>query len=98
MHAIRLSAEGIPGASGYRPLNTQQFIKDSLASRGFQRLFSAQRLKQWAEQNHCPANDKLCTQAVWFTQNMLLGPRTDMDQIAEAVHKIQKQAGDLRKA
>ena len=28
-------------------------------------------------------------QAVWLTQTMLLGPRSDMDQIAEAVRKIQ---------
>ncbi|MBI4891738.1 MAG: aminotransferase class I/II-fold pyridoxal phosphate-dependent enzyme [Acidobacteria bacterium] len=93
-----LAAEGIPGASGYRPLNTQQFIKDSLASRGFQRLFSAQRLKQWAEQNQCPANDKLCTQAVWFTQNMLLGPKSDMDQIAGAIQKIKRNAAALAKS
>ena len=40
-------------------------------------------------------NDKLCEEAVWFTQTMLLGPREDMDQIAEAVRKIQRQAATL---
>ena len=54
-----------------------------------------QRLKQWEEQNRCPANDKLCTEAVWFTQNMLIGPRADMDQIAEAVRKVRANAADL---
>ncbi len=93
-----LAAEGIPCASGYQPLNTQPFIQTAIASRGFQRLFSAQRLKQWAEQNHCPANDKLCTQAVWFTQNMLLGPKSDMDQIAEAIQKIKRNAADLARS
>jgi dTDP-4-amino-4,6-dideoxygalactose transaminase len=93
-----LKAEGIPASGGYSPLNTQPFLRNAIRSRGFQRLFSSQRLKQWDEQNLCPANDKLCAQAVWFTQNMLLGPRTDMEQIAEAVRKIQAHAGQLLKA
>ena len=35
-------------------------------------------------------------EAVWLTQTMLLGPRSDMDQIAEAIRKIQRHAGELR--
>jgi perosamine synthetase len=93
-----LSAEGVPASSGYSPLNTQEFLSAALESRGYKRLFSAARLKQWHEQNHCPQNDRLCSQAVWFTQNMLLGPRSDMEQIAEAIRKIQAHAGDLLKA
>ena len=45
-----------------------------------------------------PEHDKLCREAVWFTQNMLLGPRSDMDQIAEAVRKIHAHAAALAKA
>ena len=93
-----LSAEGIPGSSGYSPLNTQPFLKAALESRGYQRLFSAARLKQWHEQNQCPQNDRLCQEAVWLTQNMLLGSRSDMEQIAEAVRKIQVHSGELVKA
>jgi len=93
-----LGAEGVPGVSGYSPLNKQAFIEHAIESRGYKRLFSEARLKQWKEQNHCPQNDKLCTQAVWFTQNMLLGPRSDMDQIAEAIRKIQAHAGELLNA
>lgn len=93
-----LAAEGIPGSTGYAPLNTQPFLKTALESRGFKRLFSAARLKQWQEQNHCPQNDKLCTEAVWMTQNMLLGSRSDMDQIADAFRKIQAHSGELLKA
>jgi dTDP-4-amino-4,6-dideoxygalactose transaminase len=90
-----LAAEGIPASGGYSPLNKQPFIKEVLQSRGYQRLFSKERLKQWEEQNQCPANDQLCEQAVWFTQNMLLGPRRDMEQIAEAIRKIQASAAEL---
>ena len=93
-----LAAEGIPCSSGYAPLNTQPYIKASLEARGYQRLFSAERLKQWREQNVCPQNDKLCSQAVWFTQNLLLGSRGDMEQIAEGVRKIQAHAGELLSA
>lgn len=93
-----LAAEGIPCAGGYGMLNTQPFIRAAIQSRGFRRCFSEQRLKQWEEQNHCPVNDKLCTEAVWFTQNMLLGPRSDMEQIAEAVQKIRTHAAELARS
>jgi hypothetical protein len=54
-------------------------------------------LARWEERNRCPANDRLCEQAVWFTQTMLLGPRTDMDHIAEAIRRIRTHAADLAK-
>ncbi len=93
-----LAAEGVPASTGYSPLNTQEFLKAALESRGYKRLYPAARLRQWHEQNLCPQNDKLCGQAVWFTQNMLLGSRNDMEQIVEAVRKIQVHAGALLKA
>ena len=43
-------------------------------------------------------NDRLCEEAVWFTQTMLLAPRGAMDRIAEAVRKIQTHAAELVKA
>jgi perosamine synthetase len=92
-----LAAEGIPASSGYTPLNKQPFIQATLESKGYRRLFPAATLEDWAERNACPANDRLCTEAVWFTQNTLLGTRSDMDQIAEAILKIQRLAGELRK-
>lgn len=35
---------------------------------------------------------------VRFTQPMLLGPRSDMDQIAEAIWKVQKHASEIAAA
>lgn len=90
-----LGAEGIPASRGYTPLNKQKFIAETIRTRPYQRLYPAKVLKEWVERNDCPANDRLCSEAVWFTQNMLLGPRSDMDQIAEAVTKIQAHAGEL---
>jgi hypothetical protein len=37
----------------------------------------------------------LCQEAVWFGQTMLLGGTKDMDDIADAIGKIQKHAGAL---
>ena len=94
-----LAAEGINGCNaGYGRLNQEAFIKNTLASRSYQRLFPAAALAQWAERTRCPANDKLSEEAAWFTQHTLLGPRSDMDQIAEAIRKIQKHAAELARA
>lgn len=92
-----LAAEGVPASSGYSPLNQEPFLEDAFTSRGFQAIYSASRLAAWREQNRCPQNDRLCTEAIWLTQTMLLGPRQDMDDIAEAVRKIQADAPQLVK-
>jgi perosamine synthetase len=44
-----------------------------------------------------PANDRLCEEAVWLTQTMLLGPRRDMDDIVAAVRRIHSSAAALAK-
>ena len=93
-----IEAEGIPVSGGYFPLNKEAFLKNAFSTRGFQAIYSKQRLTRWEDQNHTPANDKLCTEAVWFMQNMMIGPRRDMDQIVEAVRKVRDYAGELLKA
>lgn len=93
-----LAAEGVPGSAGYTPLNKRKYLKNALRSRGYQRLFSASELAAWEERNQCPVNDRLCEEAVWFSQQMLLGTRSDMEQIAEAIAKIQSHAGELARA
>jgi dTDP-4-amino-4,6-dideoxygalactose transaminase len=90
-----LAAEGIPGSRGYLPLNRESFLKTALESRAYKKLFPENVLKNWEERNECPENNKLCEEAVWFTQNMFLGTKNDMDQIAEAIRKIQKHTGEL---
>jgi perosamine synthetase len=92
-----LRAEGVPASSGYSPLNKQPFLQNVLNSRGFKAVYSAKQIAEWQERNQCPVNERLCEQAVWFSQTMLLGPKTDMEQIAEAVRKIQKGSGELAK-
>lgn len=93
-----LRAEGIPCSGGYSPLNKEPFLKNTLQSRAFRAIYSAREIAEYEERNNCPANDRLCQEAVWFGQTMLLGSRQDMEQIVEAVRKIQRQAGDLARS
>ncbi len=93
-----LAAEGVPASGGYSPLNTQPFLEETFATRGFQAIYPVETLKGWRDRNRCPQNDRLCSEAVWLTQTMLLGPRRDMDDIADAVLKLRAHAAQLAKS
>jgi perosamine synthetase len=90
-----LAAEGIPASRGYLPLNLEPFLQAAVQSRAYRKLFPENVLRDWKERNECPANNQLCEEAVWFTQNMFLGTKSDMDQIAGAIRKLQKHAREL---
>ncbi len=93
-----LSAEGIPGSTGYKKLNKEQYIIDRVTSRPFINVYGKQRIDDYLARIECPQNDKLTEEAVWFTQNMLLGPESDMDQIADAIEKIHAHAAEIASA
>jgi dTDP-4-amino-4,6-dideoxygalactose transaminase len=94
-----LGKEGVPCSGGYVVMNKESYVSGLAKNTRFLKAYGEKRMQHWLEQNqNCPQNEKLCTEAVWFTQNMLLGLREDMDQIADAIRKIQKHAGDLAKA
>jgi dTDP-4-amino-4,6-dideoxygalactose transaminase len=93
-----LAAEGVPASGGYSPLNKEPFLEDALSGQGVQTIYSRARIDAWRAQNRCPQNDRLCTEAIWLVQTMLLGPRRDMEDIAEAVRKVQANAPQLAKA
>ncbi len=92
-----LRKEGIPCSGGYTPLNTMPYLADAFKSRAFQKTYPASQLdfENYKQQNRCPENDQLTKEAVWLFQNMLLGTRSDMDDIAAAISKIHQHAGDL---
>ena len=90
-----LHAEGIPCSPGYSPLNKEAFLSTAMNSKGFRRIYPREILERYEERNHCPANDQLCQEAVWFIQTMFLGARSDMDQIAAAVRKVRANAESL---
>ena len=91
-----LEKEGIPCSGGYSMLNKEPFIKKWISSKPYQKMYTEREIAAWEGRNECPENDKLCEEAVWFFQTMLLGTRRDMDDIAAAIRKIQKYAGELK--
>ncbi len=93
-----LDAEGIPCSGGYTPLNKMAYLKNVMKTKNFQLMYPAEMLdyNKYMEQNQCPANDQLCNEAVWFTQNMLLGEKSDMDDIALAIERIHKNASKIK--
>ena len=90
-----LRAEGIPASGGYVPTNKMSFVEQFLSSRGFQRIYSAARLDRYRQENTLPANDRLCETCFWLTQNMLLTEKHDMEDIARAVQRVQRNAAAL---
>jgi perosamine synthetase len=92
-----MDAEGIPFRAGYSPMNRDPHVRALVKNRLYRRLYPSEVLDAWAERNQCPQNELLCSQAIWFSQNLLLGTHEDMDQIVEALLKIQKHAADLAK-
>jgi dTDP-4-amino-4,6-dideoxygalactose transaminase len=96
LRAVR--AEGVPASAGYGPLNKSAFLKKTMETRGFRRLFPAARLKRWEEQNLTPVNDRLCEEACWMLHTTLLADRSAMDQIAAAIRKVHKNAAAIARA
>jgi perosamine synthetase len=94
-----LNAEGVPCSSGYGTMNKDKYVTDLANNRHYLKIYGKKTMQEWLERNQCPQNDILAgEQGVWFTQTMLLGDKTDMDQIAEAVRKIHTYAAELAKA
>jgi perosamine synthetase len=90
-----MQAEGISCWAGYRPLNREPFLEETFRSRAFRKVYTERELNELAERNHCPENDRLCEEAVWLGQTQLLGAPEDMDDVADAIEKIQTHAESL---
>jgi len=94
-----MRAEGIPCSTGYQEQYFDGLLDETIASRGFKRLFSERRLKEYRDSfNELKGNREVCATTVAIGQNMLLAERAEIDQIAAAVQKIQANAGALKKA
>jgi perosamine synthetase len=94
-----LEAEGVPCSSGYTPLNKMPFLANTFQTKNFRKMYPKEMLdsKKYYAENQCPENDRLCNeQAVWFTQNLLLGERSDMELIATAIDKVRKNSSKLK--
>jgi perosamine synthetase len=97
--ARAMSAEGVPCGGIYREQYYDGLLDEAIASRGFKRLWSAERLKAYRDSfQELEGNKQVCETTVAMTQNMLLADRSDMDHILEAIRKIQAHSAVLAKA
>jgi hypothetical protein len=79
-------------------MNKAVYVTDLAKNPYYLKIYGGKTMTEWLERSQCPDNDKFTDQAVWFYQTMLLGTKTDMEQIAEAIRKIQKNAAELAKS
>jgi len=85
--------EGIFTSPGYSiPLYKQPvFLNKAFGPRG-----RSVNLPVDYKNNFCPETEKACyEEAIWFTQNILLGTEQDMDDIVSAITKIKENAEEL---
>lgn len=95
-----LGAEGVSCYGGYGELTNMPFLKNTFNSRLFNKFYTKEYLNydRYAQENKCPMNEQVCNEeAVWLFQNLLLGTRQDMNNIADAIVKIQKNADLINK-
>ncbi len=86
--------EGIPVSPGYSlPLYRQPvFLNKAFGPRG-----RKVNLPVDYDKVVCPETEKACyEEAIWLTQNVLLGTREDMETIVEAIEKILKHSDELQ--
>lgn len=94
-----LNAEGVPCSSVYHEMYNDGLLDEAIASRGFQRLFSAERLKAYRDSfQELKGNRQACATTVAITQNMLLADRNDLAQIIAAIRKLRAHSAELMKA
>jgi dTDP-4-amino-4,6-dideoxygalactose transaminase len=93
-----VAAEGVPIIGGYGRQNKDLLMEEAFSSRGYKRLFSEARLKKWREENHLPGNDQVCDEVVAFYQSTLLGSKSDMDDIVNAITKVYENRNELSKS
>ena len=78
--------------NGYPPLNKEPYLEQSLNLRSFKTVFSEERLNNYRKKNVLPQNDKLCETGLYLAQNMLIGEKSDVDDVLEAFNKVQRNA------
>jgi dTDP-4-amino-4,6-dideoxygalactose transaminase len=93
-----LAAEGVPNSSPYREQYFDGLLDEAINSRGYKRLWGADRLKAYRDSfNDLKGNKQACETTVAFGQNMLLSDRSAMDEILEAIRKIQAHSAEVAK-
>lgn len=82
-----LNAEGVPCSSGYVPLYKEGLFRRHAARQG--QWCQAARLIDYPNLS-LPVCEQVCTDTIWMPQQLLLGAKADMEDIATAIAKIQQ--------
>lgn len=88
----QLREAGVSASGGYTALNRTEHVQAIANNPHYQKIYGRDFMSGWAERNACPVNDQLCQQAVWFTQTVLLGSRSDMERIAATIDQVCRKA------
>ena len=88
-----LRAEGIPASGGYSlPLYKQPVFQNKTFGGRGQVIDVPMDYKAF----HLPETERACyDEAIWLTQNVLLGSRDDMDDIVRALEKVRENADEI---
>jgi dTDP-4-amino-4,6-dideoxygalactose transaminase len=91
-----LNAEGVPCSPGYGfSLPDQPMFRN----KAFGPYLSGASARLDYGKVRCPNSDLICReQCVWLGQELLLGPRADMDDIAEAFEKVYRHRDALARS
>lgn len=87
-----LNAEGIPASSGYVPLFKEAVFQNRSAGKGTW-CQAGRRIDYAAVAEQCPVCLQVCEDSIWILQHNLLGTPNDMDDIADALEKVQSAWG-----
>ncbi|HOX57953.1 MAG TPA: DegT/DnrJ/EryC1/StrS family aminotransferase [Candidatus Paceibacterota bacterium] len=97
--AKAMGAEGVPCGGVYHEQYYDGLLDEAIASRGFKRLWGTKRLKAYRDSfQELKGNKQVCETTVSFSQTMLLTDRSAMDDILEAIRKVQAHSAALVKA
>ena len=89
-------AEGVPASGCYREQYYDGLLDEAINSRGFKRLFPAERLKAYRDSfEDLQGNKQVCETSVGVFNTLLLAERSDMDHILEAIRKIHAHSAAL---
>jgi len=88
-----VNAEGVPLGAGYMPLDKQPLFtnKRFFSMTGYKHLFPELDYNATV----CPNADKASDEGCWMHHAVLLGEKSDMDDIVNAISKIQENKKEL---
>ncbi len=94
-----LNAEGIPAHGVYTEQYFDGLLDEAIGSRGYRRLWPAERLKGYRESlRELKGNQRVCATTVGMPQTVLLAERPAMDHIIAAIRKVHAHAEALARA